>query len=199
MPELPRIPFAWLDAPPAVFGTMIRMSRQAVDRAVAETRLQPLGETLPTLVLGERIAEHACGARVQRRKIAGLEPDRFHRTRERQRCKLLAQQLPQAPGLARRRRQADFNRSRCLFLVEQENCKGAYPCMARGKQPFELNQQPSRGEQQAFGVGDLCRQPELRCEARRRREKFACLGRRTESAVEIVEQGLAATPCQPFT
>src|SRR5712664_2693668 len=61
MPELPRIPFAWLDAPPAVFGTMIRMGRQAVDRAVAETRMQPLGETLPTLVLGERIAEHACG------------------------------------------------------------------------------------------------------------------------------------------
>src|SRR5438552_17422936 len=54
VPELARIPFAGLDAPPAVFRTMIRMSRQAVDRVGAEARLQPLGETLPAFVLGER-------------------------------------------------------------------------------------------------------------------------------------------------
>src|SRR3981189_1461302 len=62
MPELARIPFAGLDAPPAVFRTMIRMSRQAVDRVGAEARLQPLGETRPALVTGERAAAHPCRA-----------------------------------------------------------------------------------------------------------------------------------------
>src|SRR5437879_9058309 len=109
MPELARIPFAGLDAPPAVFRTMIRMSRQAVDRVGAEACLQSLGETPPAFVLGERVAEHPCSARVQRRKIAGLEPDRFHRAGERQRSKLLAQQSPQAPGFACRRSKLYFD------------------------------------------------------------------------------------------
>src|SRR5207302_8898031 len=85
MPELPRIPFAGLDAPPAVFRAMIRMSRQAVDRVGAEARLQPLGETTPALVLRGRVAEHPCGPRVQRRKIARLEPNRSHGPGARQR------------------------------------------------------------------------------------------------------------------
>src|SRR5437879_3306643 len=132
MPELPRIPFAGLDAPPAVFRTMIRMSRQTVDRVGAEARLQPLGETAPAFVLGERVAEHPCSARVQRRKIAGLEPDRFHRAGERQRSKLLAQQFPQALGLARRRSKLYFDDSRCLGL-KQGPGKTTYPGMARRK------------------------------------------------------------------
>src|SRR5436853_4510822 len=139
MPELARIPFAGLDAPPAVFRTMIRMSRQAVDRVAAEARLQPLGETPPAFVLGERVAEHPCSARVQRRKIADLEPDRFHRAGERQRSKLLAQQSPQAPGFACRRCQADFYRSSFRFRVAQENSKGAHPGMACRKQALKLD------------------------------------------------------------
>src|SRR6266480_3575742 len=133
MPELPRIPFAGLDAPPAVFGTMIRMSRQAVDRVGTEARLQPLGETPPALVLGERVAEHPCGARVQRRKIAGLEPDRFHRTGERQRSKLLAQQLPQTLSFACRRSKPHLDDSRCLGLKQSQG-KTTDPGVARRKQ-----------------------------------------------------------------
>src|ERR1700694_49608 len=146
MPELPRLPFAGLDAPPAVLWTMIGISRYSIDRVVSEARLQPLGKTRPAFVLGERVAEHSRGTRLQQRKIVGFEPNRFHRTRQRQRRKLLAQQLPQARGFARRRCQADFYRSRFPFWVEQEIRKGADPGMARRKQAFKLNQQPPRSK-----------------------------------------------------
>src|SRR3989442_13621242 len=96
MPELARIPFAGLDAPPAVFRTMIRMSRQAVDRVGAEARLQPLGETPPDFVLGERVPEHPCRARLQRGKFPGLEPNHFHRAGDRRPSKLTAIEPPPA-------------------------------------------------------------------------------------------------------
>src|SRR5690242_18514654 len=45
--ELARIPFAGLDAPPGVFGPMVGLRREAVDRRIAEPALQPLDELRP--------------------------------------------------------------------------------------------------------------------------------------------------------
>src|SRR5205807_7801448 len=72
------------------------------------------------------------------------------------------------------------------------------PGVARSKQAFKLDQQPACGEQQALGAAHLCRQLELRGEARRRREVLAYLGHSAESAIEIIEQRLPATPRQPI-
>src|SRR5256885_12980142 len=59
LPELARIPFPKLDAAPGVFGTMVGLRRQPMDRPSAEPPLQPLCELRPVFLVGARIAEHS--------------------------------------------------------------------------------------------------------------------------------------------
>src|SRR5438046_823431 len=80
MPELARIPFTGLDAPPAVFRTMIRMSRQAVDRVGAGARRTAghrRGSPLPAARAWRRSAAAAESTRVLRAQCP--ERDRDHR------------------------------------------------------------------------------------------------------------------------
>src|SRR3989442_6044539 len=55
--ELVRIPFAGLDAPPGVLGTMVRVRRDAIHRLAPQPRLQSLHEPRPILRLCRAVAE----------------------------------------------------------------------------------------------------------------------------------------------
>src|SRR5690349_18839316 len=56
--ELPRVPFAWLDAAPGALGPVVGLRGKAVDRLAPKARLQPLGKPRPVLAVGLGIAEH---------------------------------------------------------------------------------------------------------------------------------------------
>src|SRR5688500_11721873 len=99
--EVVRIPLARLDAPPGMLRAVVGMRGEAAYRLVPEARAQPLEQARPALGFGAGVAEHGAAARVQRLEIRRLQPDRFHRPRERRVRELLAQQLRQALGLAR--------------------------------------------------------------------------------------------------
>src|SRR5713226_3740569 len=82
LPELARVPFARLDAPPGVLGPVVGLCREAADRVAAQARAQPLDEPRPVLLLGGRIAEHGGTALPERREIARFERERFDRSRQ---------------------------------------------------------------------------------------------------------------------
>src|SRR5258706_5229860 len=69
--ELARLPVPRRDAPPGVFGPVVRVEREAVDRLAPEARLQPLDEPRPVLGLGHRVAEQAAAAPGERLEARG--------------------------------------------------------------------------------------------------------------------------------
>src|SRR5882672_12474558 len=68
-PELARIPFARLDAPPSVLGPVIGLRGEPADSRAAQADAQALEQPRPILLLASRIAEQAAAARPERREI----------------------------------------------------------------------------------------------------------------------------------
>src|SRR6185369_850569 len=132
--ELARIPVSRLHAPPRIFGTMIGLRGEPVDRLRAQARLQALEEARPVLARGLRIAEHGEAALVQRREIPRLQANGLDRLAQRCAGELLAQHSQQPVGFTRDRSQPHFDAGFFSPQIDKDQLATANPLMTRSEQ-----------------------------------------------------------------
>ena len=145
-----RVPFAGLDAPPGVLGTVIGVRGEAAHRFVAEARAQPLDEPRPVFGFAgrdrrtaRRSRRAAARSRPPRAEVASTGSARItFPSRSRRICARRAASRV-------RRRQADLDIGVSdLARASALRRKPRMPACRAASKPSSCDQQPARAEQQ---------------------------------------------------